>query len=61
MVELKILHLSSTGNHNRDMIEVDTADHKRGSYRPDGFARKIKWLWPTWEWGLEVLLVDYHI
>ena len=36
-----ILNLSSACNCNHGVKEVDLADQKKGSYRPDRFMRKI--------------------
>ena len=40
--ELEFLHSSSADDCNHGMKEIDIADQKGGSYRPDRFMRKIK-------------------
>ena len=61
IMNLEFLRLSSANNYNNGMGDVDIADQKRGSYRPDRFMRKMKWWWSMWIWGLGVLLVNCYI
>ena len=60
MMDLEFLRLSSADDCNGGMGDVDAADRKRLSCRPDRFMRKMKWWWAIWTWGLGVLLVNCY-